>query len=96
MSDFIPDDLKEIISSYHSNSLIEACIRVLSEQPNYHKVRVFLSKLYFESGYIDFAIRELDIVKQSGNYPLVDRILSELGVVGSKSLNSTVIAEVKI
>ena len=44
---------------------IEVCLKGLSANPSCHRGRLVLARLYFECGYIPFAAREVNILRET-------------------------------
>lgn len=93
----IPDDLKEFFpeESYLLNELIFLAIKNLEEQPDFTKLRVFLSYLYFKAGCYSFSKRELLEIKKYSDSSLLDRIVKSLGGLESETV-SRILAEVEL
>jgi len=93
----IPTPLEKVFQGCKTDSEIrEKCYSVLTDQPTFHAVRVLLSKIYFSQGYVDFAIRELHVLKKHGDFPVADRILKELGEGDESTSGKKIVAEVSI
>lgn len=95
--DNIPSDFSDFLpqSSYTLHELIYSVMKQLEEQPDYTKLRVYLSYLYFKAGYYSFARRELLEIKKYTSSSLLDRILKSLGGLESETA-AKIIAEIKM
>jgi hypothetical protein len=65
---------------------IEVCLRGLSVNPGFHKGRLLLSRLYYECGFIPFAVRELELLLQACPHSRAVRRLVERLSPGSTAL----------
>lgn len=91
----LPPNIKDLFEGCRTNyDIQDKCFDLLSEQPNFHIIRIILSKLFFAKGHVAFAIRELLELKKHGDFPLVDRILRELGVGILDTSDKKIIADV--
>lgn len=73
---------------------IEVCLRGLSVNPGFHKGRLLLARLYYECGYIPFAVKELEsLFGACPNSKSVRRLLERLSP-GSAALSSGVATSV--
>jgi hypothetical protein len=94
-NNLIPEELKSYFKNISNTlELIDRCFQILNEQPDFLKVRVFLSKLYYHQGYYEFAKRELLELKKHGDFPLADRIIMHLGG-GAENESKKILAEIK-
>lgn len=65
---------------------IEVCLRGLSVNPSFHKGRLLLARLYYDCGFIPFAVRELEfLLGACPNSRSIRRLVERLSP-GSQSL----------
>lgn len=84
MSSFT-DQAETLAGEGRLDEAVGVCVRGLSDTPNHHRGRLLLAKLYYQSGSLPFAIRELEYLARE--LPTNKAVLSLLEALnpGSKA-----------